>query len=301
MVNQTLSFEEILEREEYVLADTSIDEYRENGSGWYREFIYPANSFSDIDEEVLRKKVSDLDFFISLLRNPHVYTSPGVVSEIKNGRDIVQGKIEYLKKEDGISDFLNILFGQKIPKRNLRRRKYQESNRNGNDQRELLDEIQDLYHGSSVRARRSILRPKRRGLYDRLENLVLKVTENTHSKIDFSLRYGELINGDKKDFHTDEQLVSLALYLSMEGSRGCIISGDSDFGRILINTFRYLSDPNASYSQDSLLDSIKENWVRFYYNSSKEVGTLVLDTFEPISMTRLSSEEVRRINLALVT
>ena len=143
MVNQILSFEEILEREEYVLVDTSIEECRRSGSGWFRDFFYPAKTFSDFDEEVLRGRVNDLDFFVSLLRSSKVYTSPGVVFEIENGRNLIQKKIKYLEERKIKHDYFSKeLSNRGTSKKRLKRRSHSPNEREV-PQEKILREIQD--------------------------------------------------------------------------------------------------------------------------------------------------------------
>ena len=297
MVNQILSFEEILEREEYVLVDTSVSGSKEN-SGWYRKFVYDADSFSDIDEGVFRERIIGLDFFNSFLRNSNIYTSRGVSFEIENGRNMVQEKIRYLEDRASEDSFLMEFSDRGVFRRRLRRKDH---NSNGTEppQKELLREIQNLYHKAYVQSRRAVLETEEENTYEYLENLVLKVTEHTNAKKDFGPRYGEFVREDKEDFHTDEQLVSLALYSSVMGNESCIITRDSDFERILNNTLSYLLHSDNHFSSDYLLKFFQENRIQIFYPISHEEGKIVLDTSRPESITRLPPEQIEKVNQAL--
>ena len=157
----------------------------------------------------------------------------------------------------------------------------------------------DLFYQSYIKARKTVLKPTQRDLYDSLEKLVFGVTNNTRSKIYFGANYKGSRKGNKEDYHTDEQLVSLALCLSVQGNESCIMTRDSDLRRILLNTVRYLSDPNIFSSQDYLLDSIRGNRIRIYHTFSSGEGEIVLDTSEFNPTTRLSREERNGIDQAL--
>jgi len=298
MERQALSFEEILEKEELILADASISTQDEKGFDWYFNEVYPADHFSEISEGVLRYVRDDLNFFVSFLENSHVYTSKGVALEVKNARKMVNEKIEYLEEKEPKDSFSMELSDHGSFRKRLRRKKNHNPNNGGNTQRELLREIRELFHESYCQSRRSIL-PVQRNLYHPLENLVLEVTKHTKAKRDFGYRYGKPgPKSDKEDFHTDEQLVSLAIYSSVQGEESCIVTRDSDLRRILFNTIRYLLDPNASDFQIDVLEDIGTNGIRIY---NTLFSGLEFDTSRPESMTRLPSEEVSKINQALAS
>ena len=296
MVNQILSFEEILEEEELILVDTSVSTQNERNSGWYFNEVYPSDHFSEISEGVLRYVRDDLSFFVSFLGNPNVYTSRGVALEVKNARNMVNEKIEYLEGKETKGSFSMELSNYGVFRKRLRRRN-NNSNNGGNPQRELLREIRELFHESYCQSRGSVLHVQR-NLYNPLEDLVLEVTEYTKAKRDFGYRYEKLSSpkDNKKDFHTDEQLVSLALYSSIQGEESCMVTRDSDLRRILFNTIRYLLDPEASYFPIDILGSIETNRIRIY---NTFFSGLEFDTSRPESMTRLPPEEIEGINQAL--
>jgi hypothetical protein len=277
MTNQILSFEEMLEREEYVLVDTSV---HESVSGWFKEGIYPVSSFSGIDEELLISKRDGLKYFVSFLEEPRTYTSQGVSLELEKARNMVEFKISRLER---------LTYGP--PRKKSKGRKREQN-------RKFLREIRDLFYQSSLQARKSILKPENKDLYSLLENFVFKVSEHTNAKKDFSYRYKGYQGGNKEELHTDEQLVSLALYLSVQGNESCIVTRDSDLRRILLNSVRYLSDSRVS-SQDCLLDSIKGNRIKVYYNSSLRMGELTFDTSEFELWNELSQEEIEGVEQAL--
>jgi len=158
--------------------------------------------------------------------------------------------------------------------------------------------IRNLFYQSSLKARETILKPEQRELYNYLEDLVLKVSEHTNSKQDFGYRYRGSNEKEKKEFYTDEQLVSLALYLSVQGNEGCIATRDSDLRRILMNTLRYVSDPGSDFCTDPnpFLMAIEKKGIRVFYPSSSEEGRISFDTSDFRLGNRLSHEEISRIN-----
>ena len=272
-----LSFEELLEREKYILCDSSVGYHSD--FNWYYEEVYGTGSFSRINEAVLRRVVVYLEDFLLFLSNPNVYTVSWVSCEFENARNMVEKKMHFLHAGYGF------------------RRKYKRPFQIP-IQKELLEEIQTKFHEMYLQSRRSLLRPEKKKLYGSLENIVLGVTSNTNSKIDFDFLYGEYTGKEKEDFHTDEQLVATALYLSLAGKESCIFTRDSDIRRILINTLRYLSHPEA-HNLGDMMEAVRENRVIIYYNAAPEQAEISLDTSQFKLIGKLPLDRVKAINQTL--
>jgi len=167
-----LSFEEILRKEEYILVDTSVSSNRED-SGWYVDGIRDVKSYSEINKGILRAQIAGMEFFSSVIENPHVYTSEGVPAEFMRGRDMIERKIKNL-------DYLG------HSKKHVRRRVQNGGRRKGNAQRELMIKIGDLFYQTSCQAKESILpvlEPEQRELYSYLKILFLKSQDTPVQKL----------------------------------------------------------------------------------------------------------------------
>ena len=284
MDRETLSFTEILGREKYILFDASITSYGD--SDWYARHVYDVRSFSGIDADVLRREIGFLEETVSFLSNPNVYTVPGTISKFEKARNIVQVT----------RDFLNL---RNEYNRKSHRHHSREAHPRGEIQKDLLKDIHDLFHDLSVQSKKSLLEPKKKDLYDILEKAVLTVTEETDSKIEFGPSYGDF--SESKDFHTDEQLVAMALYLSLTGKENSIITRDSDIRRIFVHSLQYLLHPEARWWVGSLEEAIEKNRIVIYYTASPEQAEIYLNTSNFKIERDISSSRVWAINQNLKT
>ncbi len=280
MKEELLTFDEILRQESYVICDSSLTSI--SGPDWYQGWVYDARFFSEINRDILETEIIDLKSFLEVLRNPIVFTTKGILYELKNTRDMIGDKLKFLKKQEN-------LVGGKNRKRLHR----------GDNQRILLEQILDTFYESSRQSERSVFFPGQKIQYNVLERIVFEVTKHTDSKIDLDELYPEKRAKPKKvqDFHTDEEIVASALYLSAVDSRkGCILTRDSDIRRILMNTLAYMSLSDVKGLYD-ILNTVKKNRIRIYYVTESERGYLVFDTseFDP-SRRKLSREIIDSID-----
>ena len=235
----SLTFEDILKQEEYIIWDSAV--ISSPDTNWYHKMVYDSVSFLGINLETLGKEAEFLKYFLPFLENPNVFTVLGVALEIDRTRKIVADKIKFLKERE----------------RFLGKREFEGK---GEAQKELLEGIRDLFYEYYKELRKSLFIPQQKQIYHTLEEITIKVTEQTNSKIDYS-RYYEKRVKPKRDpgFHADEQTVAAALYLSsIEGKKGGILTRDSDIERILKNTLncRFLS---------GISDLITNNRIKIYY------------------------------------
>ena len=280
MKEELLTFDEILRQESYVICDSSLTSI--SSSDWYQDRVYDARFFSEINSDILEAEIIDLEYFLEVLRNPLVFTTKGVLYELENTRDMVGDKLKFLNKQEN-------LVGRKNRKRFHR----------GDNQRILLKQILDTFYESSRQSKGSVFFPEQKFQYNALERIVFKVTEHTDSKIDLDELYPKKRAKPKKvqDFHTDEEIVASALYLSAIDSRiGCILTRDSDIKRILINTLAYMSLSDVKGLHD-IHNTVKKNRIRIYYVIESKRGDLVFDTseFDP-SRSKLSREIIDSID-----
>ena len=223
---ELFTFKDILKQENYVICDSSV--FSPSGPNWYWEGVYEAKNFAEIDSEYVKGEAEHLKYFTEFLANQNVYVVPGVCLELQRVRETVADKIKYLKMET---------------------KKYSKwGHHKGENKINLLQEVHDMFHESCMEAKRVSFLPKQRQEYNNLERIVMNVTEQTGAKIDFDEIYIQRTKPKKiEDLHTDEQTVTVALYLSViENRKGCILTNDSDIGRILPNTLSYFFIPGIA-------------------------------------------------------
>ena len=244
------SFQEILDAEDYVICDSSIR------NALIKE-IYPVKTFSNLDVDILHKSIESSSIFLSLLEDPNSLTTRGVIEEIETARDIIANQLRYLVQ--------NSSNGKK---------KYGERDKHKSG---MLRQVQELHHQSYKVAKKSLFIPGNRQIYGFLERVVIAVAEMTEAKIDYSYLYGEQ-KAPKKDNHTDEQLVSAALYLSaVDRKSGAILTKDSDIKRIVRHTLHYLyNSANNGYREIARL--VKDHPVKVYQPEGPIHARLIWDS-----------------------
>lgn len=280
MKEELSTFDEILRQESYVICDTSLISI--SSPDWYQEWVYDARFFSEIKRDILEAEITDLKNFLEVLRNPLVFTTKGVLYELKNARDMVGDKLKFLNKQEN--------FVERKDRRRFHR---------GDNQKILLQQILDTFYESSRQSEMSVFFPGQKFQYNALERIVFEVTKHTDSKIDLDEFYPKKRAKPKKvqDFHTDEEMVASALYLSAVDSRtGCILTRDSDIRRILMNTLSYMSLSDVNGLHD-IRNTVKKNRIRIYYIVESKRGYIAFDTskFDP-SRSKLSREIIDSID-----
>ena len=280
MKEELLTFDEILRQESYVICDSSLTSV--SYANWYQDGVYDASFFSEINRDILKAEIIDLKYFLEVLRNPFVFTTKGVLYELKNSRCMVGDKLKFLNKQEN-------LMGRKNRKRFHR----------GDNHKILLQQILDTFYESSRQSESSVFFPEQKFQYNALERIVFKVTKHTDSKIYLDELYPKKRVKPKKvqDFHADEEMVASALYLSAVDSKiGCILTRDSDIRRILINTLAYMSLSDVKGFYD-IRNTVKKNRIRIYYVTKSKRGDLVFDTSKfDHSRSRLSREIIDSID-----
>jgi len=271
---ELLTFEDILKREDYVICDSALTSVA--NLEWYWDGIYRARNFAGINSEYVKREREYLESFLDLLTNPKVLVSEGVSLELQRARNMVGDKIKYLSG---------------MEKLEKKKGKYH----GGETQKELLSEVHDLFHESFKEAKRTSFSPGQKSEYGVLEKIVLSVTKHTNAKIDLDEFYEHRAKPkNTEDFHTDEQIVAAALYLSViENREGCILTRDSDIKRILKNTLSYLALSNAKeFNEFSSLT--KTNEIRIYFVLDFKQAGFVFDSrsFDPLTIRKRFSEEV---------
>ena len=251
------SFESILQIEPLILIDTGIKDY--TNPRWYKDKVYYASKFSQLDKSVLEQNLGILEKFKTQLSEPTVYTTKKVVEEIGGFVDIITEKLVTLNR------FENLRHERK---NNRRYDKYDDS-----QEKKLLQELCFLYDQIYRLASHKVLKIENPKSFHGLEQIVL-ATGIFGGKKDFTDRYGMRTKKKAEDRHTDEELVATALYLSItEGKQSCIVTPDSDIKRLLLKTKEYLTDKKTE-DNEVYLKALTKNPVRVYF--MKEGGSIKL-------------------------
>ena len=232
--------DEILQRSDYVLLDTCVST---SDGDWYSGTFLGLNKKSEFSLGSIEKEIESARRFADFLENPNVLVTPGVSQEILSFVDRLKKNIDLVKIKAGF--------------------------RRGWLKREDLEKLSEFYELQETRyykCKESEFFPREKTEYDFLEKIVLGVTEETHAKID----YGKVYHPDRRtekrvDFHTDEQLVASALYLSVAEDKSCaIITRDTDIKRILFNTLSYLTYP-YTFAYAGIVESTNINKMIIYF------------------------------------
>jgi len=248
------TIDNILEQENTILMDGSAGML--NTNDWYKEGICGSKTFSQIPEQELRQGIRAYNRGVELFSNPKVRTTEKVAQEMAEFERILREKLTRVTEiEAGISS-RTTLGAQYIDVREARRK--------------LFEELCSTYGRMIELARKSVFLPGDRALLEKLESAAITVAENTDAKKDFAKRNGQQ-RRKNKDSHADEQLVATAIYLSVaERRQNCIITGDSDLGRILTDCKHFVlksTDPNCRVIAEQLATSP----VRIYFTIADKI------------------------------
>ena len=252
---QNITLTDLLAKEECIISDSSISPGGYRGQ-WYRNGIAPATTYSSLNgQDVLLGHNASKDLR-DWLAHEKVHTVWRVQDEIREFSEIIKRKEEKLFSDSStreLADFDHV--------------------------RLRLSEIAKNYAAATQYAKDVVVPSdihKSKFIYE----LVLKVSADTSAKKDYGHRYGRE-KSNRPDRKTDEQLVAMALYLSMiEKKRTAIVSSDSDIGRLLTYATHYLIDL-ARDEVKPYVDRLKSNPVRSYF--VKDVGIVdgAFDTSQP--------------------
>lgn len=258
--SKIISFDKILQREKIILTDGSLG----RGSDWFKRTIYPIQLYSDIYQERMNPILEYLHKIKEWFQEDKVYTTEKVQEEYKRIVDKVDSKIKHLDKYKRSSSKVQ------------------------SDGKRILENISTLLKDNNEIMMESFHIPSKMEEFKTLEKIVLKITEFSRAKIDFSFRYEKRYRYESEykkteDLHTDEQLFATALYLSLvERKKNCILSPDSDFKRMLNNTLYFLTDSSVTGSDD-IRTLLILNQIRVYFCNEFGIAQLKGDTADIIT------------------
>ena len=222
-----VSFEQILNQEDFILIDTNVLSCIFSDS--YRDKIYPAKKFLDLDERLL-ENVNEGTKLVGLwVREPKIHTTTKVSEEFEQFVDILNHKLKMLN------------WYEKSKRSNLKR-DYYHGDMSPVRQQELMEEICWRYQTILKILKKSIYRPEENRVFKVLERMILELSEYSGVKND--LRDERIMIPKKyEDLHADEQLIAVSVYLStIKNTSSAIITADSDIEKILKKTMELLFD-----------------------------------------------------------
>lgn len=292
-IGRWVPIEYVLEQEDYILCDCSLTSEEE--SDWYGMEVYDAHSFSEINHDVIKDQIDYMKTFSSILKNPKTSVVEGVTLELERFSKMLGDKIKFLKERK---------IGKKVFRSHGESFREKRNYGGGELRENLICELQEIYHDCFEHSRRISFLAEQKQRYDNLEKIVLSVTEKTKAKGDRKERrqYYRKNLQDVEDFHTDEQVVAAALYLSgIEGKEGCILTRDSDIRRILLGSLFYLYDSFIDEFKE-IISSVEEKRIRIYFPCGEDEVICNLDTSNVnLSKTaRLPFETFSKIDRELV-
>lgn len=273
-----LSFDELTEREPFILSDT--DTYHNRSTPWYRENLYYASSLKELDTALLESVIAMTSEQNKWWAIPNIYAAPLVYREIERFYDILHEKLCNLVDRE---------------RRRVKRRKCirEAESEETADKRALLEKLCMVYRERSRIAHRSIYKPSDAMSFDAFETTVRIIAEHTGAKIDYSNRY-ERIERKSEDLHADEQLVALALFRSLkEHKTTAIVTPDSDIARLTADVVCSLESLDGSMS----IAQLRVVPVRVYFFSKDD--DRVKCTLDTSSEEALQGVDVLQIAPAL--
>ena len=250
----TAHIEDILEQEQLILTDNSfIAGGNTMNSPWYYEDMYHVKKFLDLSINSLNNALELYEGTMLWLQNPHVYTTSGVIDEMKTFRDILNGKLSWLRTYDARGSPSH----NKPPQDN-------DADLETDEKRELLEDVCKLYHQTVKLADKKEFKAQYQTEYGAVENIVAEITRHTGAKIDFEFRYKKYPK-KYEDTHADEQLVAAAIYSSIiDNVSSAIVTADSDIERIFSNTWSYFKNSNAQ-GFENVLRLVEKNPIHIYF------------------------------------
>ncbi len=249
-INEPVALDDILAEEPLILTDTGL-----YATSWYQEDVYDISLFSEINKDVLCNQQIALQNLFNWFSHPNVFTTERVVREIKRIKELVREKLIYLNS-----------FEKRAIKK-TRKKIMKDSDGYREINKKLLQDICFQYIQIIKIASNSVLKPEYTKGFNILYELVLRVAKETGAKINFDSLYLDF-RPPAEDFHTDEQLVATALYISVfDKKSSCIITNDSDITRILVNTYNYSANMHdkGNILKAQISRALKENPIHVYF------------------------------------
>ncbi len=242
------SLQNIIETEGFILLDTGG--VNRDTCSWYKDLVFGAKTFCQLDQDELEKvKISSHQFY-DCIEMPNTHFVSGVVEELRYFREVIRRKLRDMNQT-----------GKEMIK-------HKEINPNNNGYyptKELLEGIAMKYCEIHRKARRKILKPEDKALYDYIEREVIDIATKCWSKRDYSIRYENRSIKLTQDNHTDEQIVATAIYYSIHDNQGsAILTVDSDLARILSDVKHQMQYYKSNIGQQ-ICEYLAKNPIKVYF------------------------------------
>ncbi len=229
---------ELLEERPIIFSDTDID-----ALGWYRDYIYECNTFSDLNVSRLSKVIKSLERTKAWFSNPVVLTTPRIVEEMRRFVGIIHNTRDIMHSRASFPELRG-----KVPSKGLYERIVR-----------MSDEIFAL-------AESAVFVPEDVAKFEALEKAVITIAANSHAKVDYSKRYGKTARR-YSDLHGDESLVAAAFYVSLVCNEPCaIVTPDSDIKRLVSKAHMLIANGEVPEGR-KFFEDLEKYPVQVYFRS----------------------------------
>jgi len=296
MDNRNFTIDEILEREKFILVDTSAESAFHQDNDWFHK-VAGANIYSQLSQVLLTDVIEGTQEFCEFLSHGNVYTTQGVSEEMARAAVLLRRKDKNLKQGT-----------RRLPKDVRRKQNYRRLT-DENPQKQRFISLVSVYDRLNRQIRRGVYTPNT-GMpataenrfafdYDSLNTLVRDLSAAAGIKKDFRGRHTMFVplNELKEETYTDEELVATAMYnAAVCSTPTAILTADSDIPKML-DLVVWCSAQAECEESGRLIETLEASPVRAYFihkNSSANTSIeLKTDTAEHIAMLRRS----RRIKI----
>lgn len=216
MVNRNLS--EIVAENKTIFLDTGI--MNAHNREWFGQRIFPADHFSQLSGQVLTSIKDTMMFVVDTLTNPDIeaYTTSKVNIEFEKLKKILTQKFNELDTNPRIGPYF------------AGREKYR---------RTLFGDVLCSYKSACRHAAHKTFYPEDMSVFENLEKEVLAICKEEKVKQAQIEEYGE----DKEDIHTDEEVITSAIYNSVMNNKSSnVLTSDSHLRTLMFKSLKRFYD-----------------------------------------------------------
>lgn len=243
-----MDLEDIAEKEELVLFDTSI-----NNLDYFLWDLFPTKTYAEMNFGSITKVQNDLSTLYNFVDFKNTFTIEEVLKELYSLQKKLNVKaIEFNKKE---KRFKQIYKKKRIKLSNTNRKEYDK----------LLKIMQDLIQ----KIKKNIIYKSKDPIYKVIYNSILNINERLNLTANLILhkrdfKQPKLFLKEYIDLKTDEKLVARLFYSSMVKNKSCtLITKDDGLRRLAIKFHKFIYINNTS-SCESLKKDLKKIPIRIY-------------------------------------
>jgi hypothetical protein len=264
MTAERVSIDDVLEQNPIVLADNSINSLQ--GADWYGR-AYNNQRYEQLCADDMVKVIENLRFSLTLWGHPRIHTTTKIVGEAEVYRDLLTDK----------QDFLLRVRNHRGKKSRGTKRHDKNVDEQARMNQDLLSRIVLLQKTVAKQSAKARIQSLEWPIVSELEAYITRLGKALGAKIDYNAAHGAYWE-KRQDSGADEQLVAVALYLSIfDQMPTAILTRDSDLKRLTALSAYYLSLADAS-NAGIIGRALQTNPVRVYFLESQNEATLDMDT-----------------------